>query len=45
MHHDWPDHFDPDPGHGALWHAAMSILTIAGIGIVALLVALVAVPR
>lgn len=36
---------DDKKGHGALWHAAMSILTIAGIGIVALLVALVAVPR
>ena len=38
-HHDWPDHFDPDPGHGPLWHVAMSILTIAGLLAVAALVA------
>lgn len=44
-HHDWPDDFMVDSGHGPVWHAVMSILTIAGIGIVALLVALVAVPR
>ena len=38
MHHDfdWPD----DSGHGALWHAVMSLLTIAGIGLVALFVVL-----
>ena len=42
-HHDfdWPD----DSGHGPVWHAVMSLLTIAGIGLVALLVAFLAVPR
>lgn len=40
--HGWGD---PDPGHGPVWHAAMSLLTIAGIGLVALLVAIVAVGR
>lgn len=44
-HHDWPDHFDPDPGHGPVWHAVASLLTIAGIGAVLLLVAVAAVPR
>lgn len=40
-HHDfdWPD----DSGHGPVWHAVMSLLTIAGIGLVALLVAFLAV--
>ena len=35
---DWnePD----DSGHGPLWHAVMSLLTIAGIGLVALFVVL-----
>lgn len=42
-HHD--DLWDPGPDHGPVWHAVMSLLTIAGIGLVALLVAFLAVPR
>lgn len=41
MRYDWPD----DSGHGPVWHAVMSLLTIAGIGLVALFVAVAAVPR
>lgn len=41
--HGWGD---PDPGPGPVWHAAMSLLTIAGIGAVLLLAGVaLAAPR
>lgn len=43
-HHDfdWPD----DSGHGALWHAVMSLLTILAMGCVLLLAGVaLAAPR
>lgn len=45
-HHDWPDDFMDDSGHGPVWHAVMSLLTIAGIGAVLLLAGVaLAAPR
>lgn len=40
--HGWGD---PDPGPGPVWHAAMSLLTIAGIGVIALLAIVLVAPR
>lgn len=40
--HGWGD---PDLGHGPVWHAVMSLLTIAGIGVIALLAIVLVAPR